>query len=342
MNAGMEVWVIGLVLCGTLALLIPLLWIGLRQRRSRGAVPNAAGVRLGAQAGVATPAVAISLPASLGPYRIDRALGQGAMGMVYLGHDIATGRTAALKSMALSQEFAPEQIDEARSRFFWEAETAARLHHPGIVDVFGSGDDQGVVWIAMEFIDGQALSEWTQPERLLSLPAALAVVRQCALALDYAHRQSVVHRDIKPANVLYNPDSGKAKLMDFGVARLTDAQRTRTGRVLGTPAFMSPEQLAGQHIDARSDLFSLGVMLYQLVTGQLPFVADSLGELMYAITQREPQDPRIHKPLLPAAIAVIIMKSLQKEVANRFQTGAQFALALARVEAVLKRKISHV
>lgn len=341
MSASMGVWLMGLILCGAVVALMAWLWFGLRRRRSGHSAPPSAGVRLGAHAGASVPQATIHLPASIGPYQIDRLLGRGAMGMVYLGHDIETGRVAALKSLALSWEFDPEQVDEARARFFWEAETAARLHHPGIVEIYGSGEDQDLVWMAMEFIDGQALSEWTQPDCLLSLPAALAVVRQCALALDYAHRQHVVHRDIKPANVLYHPDSGKAKLTDFGVARLTDTHRTRTGMVLGTPAFMSPEQLAGQHVDARSDLFSLGVMLYQLLTGQLPFVANSLGELMYAITNHAPQDPRIHKPLLPATVAAIVMKSLHKDAANRFQTGAQFALALARVEAVLKRKIPH-
>jgi serine/threonine-protein kinase len=277
--------------------------------------------------------------AALGPYRIEREIGRGAMGVVYLGCEPDSGRQVALKTMALASEFDEDSLAEARSRFFREAETAARLRHTGIVTVLGAGEDHDLAWIAMEYLPGQPLTEWTRPDTLLPLPEALSVVRQAALALDYAHRQHVVHRDIKPANFMYDPAARKVKLTDFGVARLTDANRTRTGMVLGTPAFMSPEQLAGQHIDARSDLFSLGVMLYQLATGHLPFAADSLGELMYAITHHPPRDPRLANPRLPRALVTIIMKALQKETAARFQTGAQFALALARFEVVLKGKL---
>ncbi|MBS1156419.1 MAG: serine/threonine protein kinase [Proteobacteria bacterium] len=310
-------------------------WQATVHRRAAGAP-----VRLGAQVEGRSATLPVEL-SELGGCRIERQLGRGAMGVVYLGRELDSGRQVALKTMALASEFDEDALADARNRFFREAETASRLHHPGTVRVFGSGEDHDLAWIAMEFLPGQPLTEWTRPDTLLPLPEALAVVRQAALALDYAHRQQVVHRDIKPANLMYDPGTRKVKLTDFGVARLTDSNRTRTGLVLGTPAFMSPEQLAGARIDARSDLFSLGVTLYQLTTGQLPFTAKSLGELMYAITHHSPLDPRIANPRLPAALAAIIMKALQKETAARFQTGAQFALALARLEVALKGNKPH-
>lgn len=260
------------------------------------------------------------------------------MGVVYLGRDAHSGGAVAIKTMALAREFDPDQLDEARQRFFREAETASRLHHSGIVTVQEAGEDAGLAWIAMEYLQGEPLSVWTEKARLLPLAEALSAVRQTAIALDHAHRHGVVHRDVKPANILYDRASGKVKVTDFGVARLTDSCRTRTGLVLGTPAYMSPEQLAGHHVDARSDLFSLGVMLYQLVTGQLPFRGDSLGELMHAIVHKTPDDPRLLNPRLPAALAAIVTKALQKEASARFQNGAQMALAVVRLETVLREK----
>lgn len=275
---------------------------------------------------------------TLGPYCVEKLIGRGSMGMVFLGHDPASGGEVAIKTMALAREFDPEQLEEARVRFFREAETAARLHHSGIVSVLGSGEDHDLAWIAMEYLRGEPLSAWTEKSNLLPLPEALSVVRQTALALDHAHKRQVVHRDVKPANILYDRNTGKIKVTDFGVARLTDSCRTRTGLVLGTPAYMSPEQLAGRHIDSRSDLFSLGVMLYQLLVGKLPFGGASLGELMHAIVHKEPEDPRLLNPRLPAALSAIVMKALQKDVAARFQNGAQMALALVRLETALKEK----
>ncbi len=316
-------------------------WLYWRLRTLRAeSVPRSGGAaRLGAQApeaGASRESAAV--PESLGRYALLRPIGRGAMGVVYLGRDLHDGGAVAIKTMALADEFDPDQLDEARQRFFREAETAARLHHSGIVAVLGSGEDAGLAWIAMEYLRGEPLSGWTDKASLLPLAEALSVVRQTALALEHAHRHGVVHRDVKPANILYDRAAGKIKVTDFGVARLTDSCRTRTGLVLGTPAYMSPEQLAGRHIDARSDLFSLGVMLYQLVTGQLPFRGDSLGELMHAIVHKTPDDPRLLNPRLPAALAAIVTKALQKEASARFQNGAQMALAVVRLETVLREK----
>ena len=308
--------------------------------------PETEFVRLDGAARMGAAAQRVERPAdvpvleveTLGPYRIERQLGRGSMGVVFLGRVPETGAEVALKTMALAREFDPEQLEEARIRFFREAETAARLHHSGIVSVIESGEDQGLAWIAMEFLHGEPLTLWTEKTNLLPLPEALSVVRQTAIALDHAHKHQVVHRDIKPANILYDREKGKVKVTDFGVARLTDSCRTRTGLVLGTPAFMSPEQLAGKHIDSRSDLFSLGVMLYQLITGHLPFKGASLGELMNAIVHKAPDDPRLLNPRLPAVLSEIVMKALQKDVSARFQNGAQMALVLVRLEAALREK----
>ncbi|KAF0813973.1 Serine/threonine-protein kinase PrkC [Andreprevotia sp. IGB-42] len=274
----------------------------------------------------------------LGRYQIQKELGKGAMGVVYQGVDPKIGRVVAIKTMALSQEFEAELLDEARSRFFREAETAGRLNHPNIVTIFDAGEEHDLAYIAMEFLKGRDLLPYTKAGELLPLLEALAVVRQVAEALDYAHQQSVVHRDIKPANIMYEPGSKIVKVTDFGIARITDSSRTKTGMVLGTPSYMSPEQLSGQKIDGRSDLFSLGVMLYQMVTGALPFIGESMAELMYRIANTDAADPRTLNPRLPSMLSAIIMKAMQKKADTRFQTGAHFAAALAKLEAGLRAR----
>ncbi|SMC18045.1 serine/threonine protein kinase [Andreprevotia lacus DSM 23236] len=274
----------------------------------------------------------------LGRYQIEKELGKGAMGVVYKGIDPKISRVVAIKTMALSEEFEAELLDEARERFFREAETAGRLNHPNIVTIFDAGEEHDLAYIAMEFLKGRDLLPYTKPDSLLPLLDALAIVRQVAEALDYAHKQNVVHRDIKPANIMYEPESKTVKVTDFGIARITDSSKTKTGMVLGTPSYMSPEQLSGQKIDGRSDLFSLGVMLYQLVTGSLPFNGDSMAELMYRIANTEPADPRTLNPQLPPIMSAIIMKAMHKKTETRFQSGAHFAAALAKLEAGLKAR----
>ena len=172
---------------------------------------------------------------------------------------------------------------EARARFFREAEMAGRLNHPAIVTVYDAGEDQGLAYIAMEYLRGTHLSHFTEAARILPFKNTMLLVARVADALYYAHRQNVVHRDIKPANIMFNPDTDELKITDFGIARLTDTSRTKTGIVLGTPSFMSPEQLEGRPLDGRSDQFALGISLYQLLCGQLPFRAESMPRLMQKI-----------------------------------------------------------
>lgn len=271
----------------------------------------------------------------LGRYQVEKELGKGAMGVVYLGRDPKIGRTVAIKTLALSAEFEGNELVDARERFFREAETAGRLQHPHIVTIFDAGEEHDLAYIAMEFLQGHDLVEHTRQGQMLPTATVLAIGERVALALDHAHRQQVVHRDIKPANVMYDPATESVKVTDFGIARITSSSKTKTGMVLGTPSFMSPEQLAGQHVDGRSDLYSLGVMLFQLLTGTLPLRGDSMAALMYQIANQPAPSVRVLRPELPQELADILDKTLSKSPAQRYQTGGELAADLHRAIAVL-------
>jgi CHASE2 domain-containing sensor protein/predicted Ser/Thr protein kinase len=264
----------------------------------------------------------------LGRYEIERELGKGAMGTVYLGRDPKINRVVAIKAIPLADEFEEQDLGEARARFFREAEMAGRLNHPAIVTVYDAGEDQGLAYIAMEYLRGQHLSHFTDPTRLLPPKTVMLLVARVAEALHYAHRQNVVHRDIKPANIMFNPDTDELKITDFGIARLTDTSRTKTGIVLGTPSFMSPEQLEGRPLDGRSDQFALGVSLYQLLSGQLPFRAESMPRLMQKIATEPHASVRLVRPELPESIDRIIDRVLAKNADDRYATCAELGLAL--------------
>jgi len=274
------------------------------------------------------PAAGRPVPARLGRYQIACELGKGAMGVVYRARDPMINREVALKTIPLAAEFEGEELEQARLKFFREAETAGRLSHPHIVTIYDAGEHDGTAYIAMELLRGVHLVDYTDPARLLPPAIAIEVVARLAGALHYAHEQSVVHRDIKPANIMFDAASGELKITDFGIARLTDSGRTRTGVVLGTPSFMSPEQLQGRPVTGRSDLFSLAVTLYQMLTGQLPFRADSMPTLMLKIAH-EPHPPiRTLRPGLPDGLDDFFDRALAKDPAARFESGAAFAQAL--------------
>lgn len=267
---------------------------------------------------------------TLGRYTIERELGRGAMGMVYLGRDPKIGRTVAIKTLVLAQEFEGEKLGEVKERFFREAETAGRLNHPNIVTIYDVGEDEDLSYIAMDYLKGENLLSYCKPEKLLPAKEVFGILAKVADALDYAHRNGVVHRDVKPANIIYDRETGVLKVTDFGVAFLTDSSKTKTGTILGSPSYMSPEQLAGLKVDGRSDLFSLGVTVYQMLTGELPFIGESLASLMYKIANEKHPDVRLFRPDLPSCVSRIINKSLAKEVDNRFQSGERFSSALER------------
>ncbi len=266
-----------------------------------------------------------------GRYQVEKEVGRGAMGAVYVGLDPKIGRLVAIKTMALSKEFAGDELVEARARFFREAETAGRLQHPDIVTIFDAGEDQGLAFIAMELLKGDNLEPYAQPNRLLSVDVVLSTVARVADALAYAHSQGVVHRDVKPANVMIDLSAGVVKVTDFGIARITDSSRTRTGLVLGTPSFMSPEQLAGRRVDGRSDLYSLGVMLFQLLTGRLPHRSDSMATLMQQIANEPAPDVRSLRPELPESLARAVALLLEKRPEARYAGGQQLAADLRTI-----------
>ena len=274
--------------------------------------------------------------ATLGRYRIERELGRGAMGAVYLGRDPKIGRQVAIKTMALSREFAGDELVEARERFFREAETAGRLQHPDIVTIFDAGEDQELAYIAMEYLKGDDLEVYTQAPKLLPVVTVLNVVARIADALAYAHSQGVVHRDIKPANVMVDLSGEAVKVTDFGIARVADSARTRTGMVLGTPSYMSPEQMAGRRVDGRSDLYSLGVLLFQLLTGRLPHRSDSMATLMHQIANDPAPDVRSLRPDLPEGLARVVALALEKRPEARYPSGQQLAADLRAVAARLQ------
>ena len=265
---------------------------------------------------------------TLGRYEIERELGKGAMGTVYLGRDPKINRVVAIKAIPLAEEFEEDDLQEARARFFREAEMAGRLNHPAIVTVYDAGEDHGLAYIAMEYLRGTHLSHFTEAARLLPFKNTMLLVARVADALYYAHRQNVVHRDIKPANIMFNPDADELKITDFGIARLTDTSRTKTGIVLGTPSFMSPEQLEGRPLDGRSDQFALGVSLYQLLCGQLPFRAESMPRLMHKIATEPHASVRLVRPELPECIDPILTRVLSKSADDRYAHCGELASAL--------------
>jgi serine/threonine-protein kinase len=252
------------------------------------------------------------------------------MGMVYLGSDPKIGRTVAIKTLALSEEFEDGQLDEVRQRFYQEAETAGQLSHPNIVTIYDAGEEHDLAYIAMDYIRGEALDAYVSKDTLLPLEEVIEIGAKVADALSYAHQNKVVHRDIKPANIMYDKEKGTMKVTDFGIARLTDNSKTRTGVVMGSPFYMSPEQLAGQKVDGRSDIYSLGITLYQLTTGQLPFVGDSIATLAHQITNDKPKRIRKLRADIPQCLGRIIHKALEKDADKRYQDGESMAAALCK------------
>jgi len=257
---------------------------------------------------------------TLGRYEIVKELGKGAMGTVYLGKDPKINREVAIKTMALSQEFEADELQEVKERFFREAETAGMLNHPNIVTIFDAGEEHDLAYIAMEFLNGSDLSPFTKTGKLLSKAAVLKIIGKVAEALNYAHAKGVIHRDIKPANIMLLKNK-TIKVTDFGIARITASSKTKTGVVLGTPSYMSPEQLSGKHVDGRSDLFSLGVMLYEMLTGTRPFRGDSMATLMFQIANEPHPDIREHCPELPESLSKLIDQLLSKDPRTRIATG---------------------
>jgi serine/threonine-protein kinase len=263
---------------------------------------------------------------SLGRYQISSELGRGAMGIVYEAEDPAIHRKVALKVVHL-KSLGIDEVEQVKLRFFREAQAAGKLNHPNIVTVYDVGEEHDVAYIAMDLLKGKPLSSMVTkpPETLVTVVKWIA---EAAEALDYAHEHDVIHRDVKPANMIIEDKSRRLKLTDFGVARIAGVQQTQTGIVLGSPSFMSPEQIRGEKLTGSTDIFSLGVTLFQSITGELPFAGDTLPALAYAITQVKQDSPRNLNSEVPVSLVRIVNKALQKTPEERYETAGEFAKVL--------------
>ena len=288
------------------------------------------------------PAQAPDEMGRLGPYRVLRVLGIGGMGVVYKAEDPSLGRIVALKAMLPSAS----QKKTAKERFLREARAAAALKHDHVVSIFQVGEDRGTPYLAMEFLDGESLEELLKRERRLPLGDALRIGREIADGLGAAHEHGLIHRDIKPANVWIEKRptrrkdgsgasrlSARAKILDFGLARgVDDASITQSGAVIGTPAYMPIEQARGEHVDARCDLYSLGVVLYRMVTGRLPFEGNNLISVLAAMVTQTPIEPCVHDPSIPPTLNTLILRLISKNADDRPASAQEVYDALSDIE----------
>ena len=258
---------------------------------------------------------------TLGRYEIIKELGQGAMGTVYLGRDPSIQRQVAVKTLNYA-EIAADELADVKARFLREAEAAGKLSHPNIVTIYDVGEDHDMAYIAMELLEGRDLTHCCQKGQLLPLKRVLDIISLVAEALGYAHEQEVVHRDIKPANIMLMKND-QVRVADFGIARVISSSKTHTGVIFGTPSYMSPEQVAGKKVDGRSDLFSLGIVFYEMLTGQRPFSGDSISALLYAVSNSEYVPLEEIAPKTPSGCARIIERMLAKGVSKRYQSASQ-------------------
>jgi serine/threonine protein kinase len=314
---------------------------GKKKRRSKkqngpgeGQVDGREGSSAGAEP-VAEPAAPASPPSGepgtrIGRYTIESTLGQGGMGKVYLARDPVIGRNVALKVITIRPDLSDEEAGQYRERFLREAQAAGALLHPNIVAVHDVGQDPATrcPYIVMEHVPGQDLKKVILSRAPLQAVETIGIVLQIAAALDYAHKRGIVHRDIKPANVLIT-EQGRVKITDFGVARLAGSDLTRSDQFVGSPGFMSPEQLKGGQVDGRSDLFALGVILYQLLTGKAPFEGESVSEVLYRISTQPAEAPSESHTDVSPDFDPILEKALAKDPAQRYQTGQEMIAALS-------------
>jgi serine/threonine protein kinase len=269
----------------------------------------------------------------LGAYEVERELGRGSMGIVYLGREPGSGREVAIKTVNLQAVLGQDNWEEARERYVFGVKTLAGLYHPDIVKYYDVWEEQGGMYVAMEYLGGVELTEYEKPGHLLPLADLLGIIARVADALGYTHGKLIVHRDIKPANIMYDAARDQVKLVDFGIARPVNHAATRQGVVVGSPPYMSPEQVLGKLMDGRSDLFALGSTFFRLATGRLPFEADSEFTIMYKIVQDAPLDIASLRPDIPGCVRAVVERALAKDVGQRFQSGHEMAEAMRRCRA---------
>ncbi|MEE8552384.1 MAG: serine/threonine-protein kinase [Desulfobacterales bacterium] len=273
---------------------------------------------------------------TLGRYEIIEQIGRGAMGIVYKGRDPKLHRLTAIKTIRFIDEFDEDQAEKIKEQFYREAELVAKLSHSNIVTIYDVGEDLDLSYLAMEYLDGEGLDKYTKAGNLLPIRKCIDIMSQVCDALEYAHKHDIVHRDIKPENIMLLKD-GQVKVTDFGIARLVAGSKTRTGIIKGTPYYMSPEQTKGTKIAGPSDIFSLGVVFYQLLTGRLPFTGDSLATITYQITTVDPEPPTKYNTKINKATVAILNRALEKSLEKRYQTakqmGDQLRLLIQSLEA---------
>src|SRR5687767_9978382 len=266
---------------------------------------------------------------TLGRYKIVSEIGQGAMGVVYKAVDPIIDRTVAIKTINLN--LSRQELEEYEQRFQQEIKAAGRLNHPNIVTIYDVGKTDQVAYMAMEFLEGLELKDIIATGNLPAPDSVVDIICQVAEGLWFAHQQDIVHRDVKPSNIMVLK-GGVAKITDFGIARLPNsAVKTMTGLILGSPRYMSPEQVIGKTIDARSDIFSLGVVLYEALTGQAPFDGDNVNAIMYATVNTTPQPPSAHNRHVPAMLDLIVAKAMAKLLEDRYQSIKEFGDDLREV-----------
>ena len=263
----------------------------------------------------------------IGRYRVLSELGRGAMGVVYKAQDTTIGRLVAIKTIRLGELAHPDEREQLRNRLFREAQSAGILSHPSIVTIYDIAEEANQAYITMEFVDGQTLEKMLDVGVVEDAKYMVSLATQTALALDYAHGKGIVHRDIKPGNIMVNSE-GMVKITDFGIARIASSKFTHTGTVMGTPSYMSPEQVRGAAVDGRSDEFSLAVVLYEMLTGQKPFTGESITTVIFKIVSENPVPPKELNPSVGSKVNAVVMKALAKEPAERFQRCKDFAEAL--------------
>jgi serine/threonine-protein kinase len=262
------------------------------------------------------------IPRALGRYEIVSLLGEGGMGRVYKARDPMIDRTVAIKTLGVDLDAA--QLEEFKERFFREARTAGRVSHPNVVTIFDVGESDGVAFIAMEYVEGRTLREQLEGGAFLGVDEACRIAAQVANALAAAHKLGIVHRDVKPGNIMITAEGG-VKLMDFGIARLPDGMRTKTGLLVGSPLYVAPERIVGRTVDGRSDLFSLGVVLYEMLTGVHPFKRPGVTEVLNAVLGDRYDPPSAHNHRVPAVFERIFAKALAKRPDDRYQHATELA-----------------
>ncbi|MGE0483337.1 MAG: protein kinase [Gammaproteobacteria bacterium] len=268
----------------------------------------------------------------LGKYEVMREIGRGSMGTVYLGHDPYIDRQVAIKVAHAEQLNDEEGGDRYRKMFFNEAHTAGRLTHPNIIGIYDAGVDGDTCYIVMELVEGgETLKDYCRADNLQSIEKVVEMIFKCAKALDYAHKQGVIHRDIKPTNILVTQD-GDVKIGDFSIAHLTkmDSTETMPMGMVGSPRYMSPEQVTEDYITSQTDIFSLGVIMFELLTGKHPFAAESFSRLVQRILNEDPADVREFRSEIPEALARIVKRAMAKDRAERYQMGMELASDLSK------------